>query len=148
MTIGDLIGPNQVIVGLRSGDKAQLLQELAHRASVATALDPSTIFSALQARENLGSTGLGKGFALPHARLQALHAPFALFVRLARPIEFAAIDERPVDLVILLLTPANGGQQHLATLAAISRPMRDAAFVQRLRRAPDAAGLYRLLQSA
>jgi nitrogen PTS system EIIA component len=148
MTIGDLIGPDQVIVGLRLGDKTQLLQELANRAAVATGLDPSTIFSALQARENLGSTGLGKGFALPHARLQGLHAPFALFVRLARPIEYAAIDERPVDLAILLLTQANGGQQHLASLAALSRPMREAAFVQRLRQAPDAEALHLLLQSA
>jgi PTS system nitrogen regulatory IIA component len=148
MTIGDLIGPDQVIVGLRSGDKAQLLQELANRGAVATALDASTIFSALLARENLGSTGLGKGFALPHARFQALDAPYALFVRLARPIDFAAIDERPVDIVIMLLTQANGGNQHLATLAAVSRPMREAAFVQKLRQASDAAALYRLLQSA
>ena len=66
-------------------------------------------------------------------------------MRLARPIDFAAIDERPVDLVILLLTPADGGNQHLATLAALSRPLRDEAFVQRLRQAPDAAVLHRML---
>jgi PTS system nitrogen regulatory IIA component len=148
MTIGDLIGPDRVIVGLRPGDKTQLLQELANRAAIATTLDASTIFSALQARENLGSTGLGKGFALPHARLEALNAPYALFVRLARPIDFTAIDERPVDLVILLLTQANGGNQHLATLAAVSRPMRDAAFVQKLREAPDAAAAHRVLARA
>ncbi len=106
------------------------------------------ILDALQAREVLGSTGLGKGFALPHARLDALSKFFALFVRLARPIDFAAIDGRPVDLVILLLTPANAGSQHLATLAALSRPLRDEAFVQRLRRAPDAAGVHVLLDSA
>ena len=145
MTIGDLIGPDQVIVGLRLGDKTQLLQELANRAAVATGLDPSTIFSALQSRENLGSTGLGKGFALPHARLDGLNEPFALFVRLGRPIDFAAIDEKPVDLVILLLGPADGSNQHLATLAALSRPLRDAAFVQRLRQAPDAAALHSVL---
>jgi PTS system nitrogen regulatory IIA component len=145
MTIGGLIGPDQIIVGLRPGDKTQLLRELANRAAVATALDPSTIFGALQARENLGSTGLGKGFALPHARLQKLNAPYALFVRLARPIDFRAIDERPVDLVILLLTQASGGNQHLATLAAVSRPMRDGAFVQKLREAQDAAAVHRVL---
>src|SRR5215472_19226206 len=121
MTVGDLIGPDGVIVGLRPGDKTQLLQELANRAAVATSLEASAIFGALQARENLGSTGLGKGFALPHARLEALSETFALFVRLARPIDFEAIDERPVDLVILLLSPANGGNHHLATLAALSR---------------------------
>jgi nitrogen PTS system EIIA component len=147
MTIGDLIGPDRVIVGLRPGDKTQLLQELANRAA-ATSLDAAAIFSALQARENLGSTGLGKGFALPHARLQALKAPYALFARLARPIDFAAIDEQPVDIVILLLTEADGGNRHLATLAAVSRPMRDTAFVQKLRQAPDAAALHLLLQGA
>lgn len=148
MTIGDLIGLDRVIVGLRPGDKAQLLQELSNRAAAATSLDAGEVFDALQARENLGSTGLGKGFALPHARLQALKAPYALFARLARPIDFAAIDEQPVDIVILLLTQADGGNQHLATLATVSRPMRDAAFVQKLRQAPDAAALHRLLQGA
>ncbi len=148
MTIGDLIGPDRVIVGLRCTDKAQLLQELANRAAVATALDASTILSALQTRENLRSTGLGKGFALPHARLEALSAPYALFVRLARPIDFAAIDERSVDIVILLLSQANGGNQHLATLAAVSRPMRNAAFVQKLREAQDAAAVHRVLAGA
>jgi PTS system nitrogen regulatory IIA component len=68
-----------------------------------------------------------------------------LFVRLGRPIDFAAIDEKPVDLVILLVSPADGGNQHLAMLAALSRPLRDAAFVQRLRQAPDAATLHRAL---
>jgi nitrogen PTS system EIIA component len=145
MMIGDIIGEDRVVVGLRVSDKAQLLQDLAGRAATALGLDRRTIFDALQSREALGSTGLGKGFALPHARLDALSEPFALFARLARPIDFAAIDERPVDLVIVLLSPANGGNQHLATLAALSRPLREAAFVQRLRQAPDATALHRML---
>jgi len=143
MTIGEIIGPDQVVVGLRCGDKAQVLQELAGRAAAALGLDRAAIFDALVMRENLGSTGLGKGFALPHARLETLERPFALFARLARAIDFEAIDEKPVDLVILLLSP--GGNQHLATLAALSRPLRDAAFVQRLRQAPDAGAVHRLL---
>jgi PTS system nitrogen regulatory IIA component len=148
MAIGDIIGPERVEVGLRVAEKTQLLQELAGRAATALGLDRRTIFEALLARENLGSTGLGKGFALPHARLDAVHQPFAWFVRLARPIEFAAIDEKPVDLVILLLTPANGGNHHLATLAALSRPLRDAGFVQKLRQARDAAAVHGLLAGA
>ena len=143
MPIGELIGVSNVIVGLRVGDKTQLLRELARRAALALSLDQRLILDALQAREDLGSTGLGKGFALPHARLDALSQFFALFVRLARPIDFAAIDDRPVDLVILLLTPANAGNQHLATLAALSRPLRDEAFVRRLRQAPGAAAVVR-----
>ncbi|MEJ0015791.1 MAG: PTS sugar transporter subunit IIA [Acetobacteraceae bacterium] len=147
MTVGEIIGPERVVVGLRVADKAQLLQDLAGRAALALGRDRRAIFEALQAREALGSTGLGKGFALPHARLEALAAPFALFVRLARPIDFASIDEKPVDLVILLLSPPDGGNQHLATLAALSRPLRDAVFVQKLRQAADAAALHRLLAS-
>ena len=123
MTIGDLIGSNNVIDGLRAADKTQLLQELARRAGAALSLDQRVILDALQARENLGSTGLGKGFALPHARLDGL----------------------PVNLMIFLLTPANAGNQHLATLAALARPLRNEAFVQRLRQAPDAIALHKLL---
>ena len=145
MKITDVIEPGQVIVGLRAADKTQLLNELAGRAAAALALDRRMIFDALVARENLGSTGLGKGFALPHARLDGLRQPFALFVRLGRPIDFDAIDEKPIDLVILLLTPTSGSTQHLATLAAVSRPLRDELFVQRLRQAPNAAAVHKLL---
>lgn len=148
MKITDLIGPDRVIVGLRAADKNQLLLELAGRAATALTLDRRMIFDALVARETLGSTGLGKGFALPHARLEGLQQPFALFVRLGRAIDFASIDEKPIDLVILLLTPTNGANQHLATLAAVSRPLRDDLFVQRLRQAPDAAAVHKLLAGA
>jgi PTS system nitrogen regulatory IIA component len=148
MTIGDIIGSDRVVIGVRASDKTQLLRELADRAATALSLESRTIFEALQARENLGSTGLGKGFALPHARIEGLPRRFALFVRLARPIDFTAIDSRPVDLVILLLTPADAGNQHLATLAALSRPLREESFLQRLRRAPDATALHQLLVKA
>jgi PTS system nitrogen regulatory IIA component len=147
MKVGDLIGPDRVIVGLRVADKTQLLQELAGRAATALTLNRRAIFDALLARENLGSTGLGKGFALPHARLEDLPSTYALFVRLARPIDFASIDERPVDLAILLLTPADGANHHLTTLATLSRPLRDDTFVRRIRQAPDATALHGLLAS-
>jgi mannitol/fructose-specific phosphotransferase system IIA component len=104
MTIGELIGANHVIVGLRVASKTQLLQELARRVGAALSLDQRMILDALQTRENLGATGLGKGFALPHARLGVLQRSFVLFVRLSRPIDFGSIDGLPVDLVILLLT--------------------------------------------
>ena len=93
-------------MGLRVADKAQLAAGTgAAGARRRCRWTSGVMLDALQARENLGSTGLGKGFALPHARLDALPRIFALFVRLARPIDFAAIDGQPVDLVMLLLTP-------------------------------------------
>jgi PTS system nitrogen regulatory IIA component len=145
VAIGDLLDASQVSVGLRVADKAQLLAELAQRAATALSLPPTVVLRALQAREQLGSTGLGKGFALPHARLGNLPRPYALLLRLARPIDFAAIDDRPVDLVVLLLTPDSAGGQHLAALAALARPFRDDRLVQRLREAPSAAVLHRAL---
>jgi len=144
MTIGDIIPPDQVVVGLRGLDKTHLLQDLAGRAARATSLEARAVFDALLLRENLGSTGLGKGFALPHARLEGLSRRYALFARLARPIDFTAIDGRPVDLLILLLAPADGAD-HLSTLAALSRPLRDEPFLQQLRAAPDAPAIHRLL---
>jgi PTS system nitrogen regulatory IIA component len=148
MAIGTIIGPDQVLVGVRVSDKTQLLRMLADRAALALNLDGQRIFDALLRRENLGSTGFSNGFALPHARLEAFYGRFALFARLVRPIEFAAVDGRPVDLVILLLTPADASSEHLTTLAALARPMRDEGLLRRLRGVPDAEALYRMLASA
>ena len=148
MALGDLIEPEQVVVGLRVADKAQLLAELSRRAAAALSLDQPALLRALQAREQLGSTGLGRGFALPHARLPGLPRIFALLARLGRPIDYEAVDDRPVDLAVLLLTPESAASQHLATLAALSRPFRDEWFMQQVRKAPDAAALHRVLAGA
>lgn len=148
MNVTDLIGPDHIVVGLRVSDKPQLLQELARRAASALKQDPDALLKALQAREQLGSTGIGKGFAVPHARLDTLTRPFALFVKLARPIDFAAVDEKPVDIAVLLLSPEADASSHLATLAAVCRPARDPAFLQRLRNAADASEIHRLLAVA
>lgn len=148
MAVGDLIGPGDVVVGLRVADKAQLLGELARRAAAALSLKQPDLLRALQAREQLGSTGLGRGFALPHARLPGLPRIYACLARLGRAIDFEAVDDKPVDLVVLLLTPELAASQHLATLAALSRPFRDEAFVQQVRKAPDAAALHKVLAGA
>ncbi len=148
MRIADLIAPAQVVAGLRVPDKPQLLAELARRSAAATGIDVSSILTALQTREQLGSTGLGQGFALPHARIEGLTAFFGLFARLARPIDFQAIDGQPVDLVFLLLIPPNADTEHVAALAAIARPIRDRQFVRELRQAKDAAALRERLASA
>ncbi|HUN39135.1 MAG TPA: PTS sugar transporter subunit IIA [Acetobacteraceae bacterium] len=147
MPLGDLIGSDQVVAGLRVADKGQLLAELSRRAAAALSLPQSIVLQALLAREQLGSTGLGRGFALPHARLPQLSRVYALLARLARPIDYEAVDEKPVDLVVLLLTPESAANQHLATLAALSRPFREEAFVAQVRKAPDAAGIWKLLAS-
>jgi nitrogen PTS system EIIA component len=148
MRIADLIAPAQVLAGLRVQDKAQLLTELTRRSAAATGIEVPAILTALQTREQLGPTGLGHGFALPHARIDGLTAFFGLFARLPRPIDFQAIDSQPVDLVFLLLIPPNANAEHVAALAAIARPIRDRQFVRELRQAKDAAALYERLVSA
>jgi PTS system nitrogen regulatory IIA component len=146
MDLATLIPPGRVVLGLRAADKAAVLAAVAARAAAALGLPMPVVLDALAARERLGSTGLGRGFALPHARLPGVGGFFGLFVRLARPVAFEAVDGAPVDLVVLLLIPAAAaGEDHVAALAAVARRMRDEAVLARLRAAADAASVVALL---
>lgn len=145
MDLADLIGPDRVVFAARASSKQQLLQELASRAATLLNLDARAIFSSVQAREELGSAGLGNGFALPHARVEGLDRLFGLFTRLNRPIHFDSIDGKPVDLVFLLLIPPTAGSEHLGALAAVARLLRDQEFAARLRKAASATALCDLL---
>jgi PTS system nitrogen regulatory IIA component len=145
MDIADFITPDRIALDLRVRDKAGLLQELARRAEASgSGLPAGDILAALRSREELGSTGLGKGFALPHARIDGLTRFVGLFARLARPIDYDAIDGAPVDLVFLLLMPVESGNNNVTALAAVSRRFRDAAALARLRKS-DAAGALGVL---
>ncbi len=148
MDIAKLLNEDCVIASLRVSDKAQLIQELAHRAAATLNLPQKKIFDALEAREKLGSTGLGRGFALPHARIEGLDRFFGLFARLARPIAYDAVDDQPVDLVFLLLMPASAGSEHMSIMAAISRRIRDDDLASRLRKGGTPATLCELLAKA
>ena len=145
MDLASLVDPSRVVFGARANNKEQLLLDLASRAAASLNLDPKAIFNALRAREELGSTGLGEGFALPHARIEGLDRLFGMFARLKRPVHFDSVDAKPVDLVFLLLTPATAQGEHLAALAAVSRHLRDKEFAARLRRASSVAALCSLL---
>jgi PTS system nitrogen regulatory IIA component len=145
MEIASFTAQNGVITQLRVATKAQALQELAKRAAAAVGLDEQAIHAALNERERLGSTGIGKRVALPHARVRGLDRIHGFFARLERPIEFDAIDEQPVDLVFLLLAPEGAGKDHLSALACISRLFRNPETCARLRKAEDAAALYAIL---
>ena len=145
MDFANLIEPNRVVFGVRASNKQQLLQDLASRAAALLNLDAESILNALQLREELGSTGLGNGFALPHARVEGLDRLFGMFARLHRPVHFDSIDGKPVDLVFLLLIPPTAGSEHLGALAAVARQLRDQEFAARLRKAPSIAALCSLL---
>jgi nitrogen PTS system EIIA component len=149
MNLSDLIPRENVLVGVKAADKPAALHAVSARAATATGLPAEAIVGALQKRESLGSTGLGRGFAVPHARIEGLDHFYCLFVRLARPIDFEAIDGKPVDLVCLLLIPERPGNDHVVALSAIARQMRPDSALADVRRAKTADAVYaRLVQEA
>jgi PTS system nitrogen regulatory IIA component len=135
----------QAVRVIRAESKAQILSVLADSFAAVYALDPAHVLERILEREALGSTGFGRGVAIPHARIGGLTRPVAAFLRLERPVEFAAADGMPVDCVFGLLSPDQAGAVHLQALAAISRLMRDDRMHGRLLAAPDADSLYALL---
>jgi PTS system nitrogen regulatory IIA component len=145
MDIAELITPQNIVANLKVANKRQLLQELARRAAPLVALHEKTIFDTLLERERLGSTGIGSGTAVPHGRLANLPRIFGFFARLEKPIPFDSVDDQPVDLVFLLLTPDSAGADHLKALARVSRLFRDRAVCTKLRGTDRADALYALL---
>jgi PTS system nitrogen regulatory IIA component len=146
LEIADLLtGPEAVLASVKASGKKALLAELASRAATLFKVDERRLFDRLLERERLGSTGIGGGIAIPHARLSALTKPVGLFARLAQPIDFEAIDERPVDIVFLLVAPEGAGADHLKALARVSRLLRDRNLVEKLRATEKADALYALL---
>lgn len=145
MQISEIISSDAILPALKATSKKQLLQELAQAAAKITGLDPRHIFETLLQREKLGSTGLGQGIAIPHGKFAALTRVTGLFARLQTPVDFEAADDRPVDLVFLLMAPESAGADHLKALARISRLLRDPSLVAKLRGTQDAASLYAIL---
>jgi nitrogen PTS system EIIA component len=147
MEIKDFLAPSQVMIDVRASDKARLLQELARRAAATLGLAADPVSGALLKREELGSTGTGGGVAIPHARLDGVSKPFGMLVRLAKAIDFDAIDGQPVDIVFLLLLPANPQGEQLNALACAARALRDPDVVRNLRCAVDDAALYHAVEN-
>lgn len=146
MEIADLLtGPEAVLASVKTSGKKALLAELASRAADLYALDERRLFDRLVEREALGSTGVGGGIAIPHGRVATIASPCGLFARLAQPVAFDAIDERPVDVVFLLMAPEGAGADHLKALARVSRLLRDRSLVDKLRATESAEALYALL---
>ena len=145
MEIADLLRPEQVIAHLRATSKKQALQDLARRAAQTSGQNERAIFDVLMERERLGTTGVGNGIAIPHGKLPTLDRLYGLFARLDHPIDFDAIDERPVDLIFLLLAPESAGADHLKALARVSRLLRDKTACEKLRGTDDQEALYALL---
>jgi PTS system nitrogen regulatory IIA component len=138
------IKPEAVRV-VQAESKRDALDQISSLLAVGWRLDSAQVLEHLEEREALGSTGFGRGVAIPHARVPDLNRPVAALLKLERPIDFQAADGLPVDLVFGLLSPANSGAAHLQALAEISRLVRDERVHEALTDAPDAEALYSLL---
>ena len=145
MEISELLTPRSVVAQLRVTGKKQALQEIARRAAATTGINDRRIYDVLAERERLGTTGIGRGVAIPHGKLAELTRVYGLFARLDRPIAFESIDNQPVDLVFVLLAPLDAGAEHLKALAMVSRLLRDRTICEKLRGTDNPDALYALL---
>jgi nitrogen PTS system EIIA component len=148
MDLGDMLTREGVIPSLKAKTKKQALQDLSERASALTGIADRIILDAMLQRERLGSTGLGRGIAIPHVKLPKLDRIHCLFARLDQPIDFESLDKEPVDLVFLLLAPEHASGDHLKALARISRLLREPGTLERLRAARDKLSLFSMLTSS
>jgi PTS system nitrogen regulatory IIA component len=147
----ELFSAETVIVGVNASSQKQLFQDIATRlvdAHGLTDIAIRDIVSAAIERERLGSTGVGNGVALPHARIAGLDKVVAAFVRLSDPMDFDSVDGRPVDLVAFLLAPDSAAGAHLRALARVSRTLRREENRSRLRSAPDALSVFTILSDS
>jgi nitrogen PTS system EIIA component len=142
MKISDLLSPNDVMIDVRASNKRQLLQELAVKAADNLDLRIDQVAPYLLKREELGSTGIGRGVAIPHARLPDVQRPYGLLARLKAPIEFDAIDGQGVDIVFVLLLPAAAESGQIGALAQVARTLRPEENLARLRAAKNTSELY------
>jgi PTS system nitrogen regulatory IIA component len=148
MKISDFLSPADVALDVRESDKARLLQQLSSQAAAKVGLSANEVCTQIIKREELGSTGVGNGVALPHARLQGLTTPFGVFARLRHGIDFEAIDSQPVNIVFLLLLPDGTGASQLNALASVARALRDPETLQRIRSAADRDSLFQAIVDA
>ena len=145
MELADILAERAVLYCTTVKTKNQLFEDLAARAADLTGQPVQTILDAVKGREELGSTGLGNGIAIPHGKIAGLKHLTALFARLEQPIEFDAVDDQPVDIVVMLLAPAGSGADHLKALSRFARMLRTEHVVDALRRNTDPAKIHALL---
>jgi PTS system nitrogen regulatory IIA component len=142
MNIKTFLSADDVTVDVEAHGKSSLLKSLSRRAAAALGLCVDTVTDQIERRDELGSTGIGGGVSIPHARLREVKKPFGLLARLKEPIDFEAVDGRPVDIVFLLLLPAASQLEQLNALAAVARKLRDPEVLRLLRAAPNAPALH------
>lgn len=148
MILSQFLDFEAIRIDLVANNKRQLLNQLAQVAGQRLSVDPTLIADSIGEREKLGSTGFGGGVAIPHGKLAGLERVYALVARLSTPVDYKAIDGGKVDLVFLLLSPPDAGAEHLKALAAVSRLVRNAALVEKMRGARSRDALAAVLLGA
>lgn len=148
MDFSELLKPEAVKVVSAVSSKKRLMHDVADLADTAAGIPAASAVEALLEREALGPTGVGKGVALPHARLDGLSHVQGVFIMLETPVDFDSVDRQPVDLVFGLFAPQGAGVEHLKALALVSRTLRDASICAKLRANPDASKLHAILTEA
>ena len=142
MKISDFLTPTDALIDMRVSQKQQLLQALSRKAAASLGVQADYVASELLKREDLGSTGMGSGVAIPHARLPMVKRPHGIIARLKPPLDFDAIDGQSVDLVFMLLLPAPPEADQLTALALVARTLKAPGTLVRLRQAKTASDLY------
>lgn len=145
MNLGDLLDLRAIAPRVGGSSKRQVLSGIADIAARAFGVSPEAVLDALLEREAAGSTGVGCGVAVPHARIEGLKRLHAVFVRLEQPVAFEAVDDQPVDLLFALFAPKAANSEHLRALARVSRLLREADIRERLRQAKTAEAIYATL---
>lgn len=145
MDLKDIMNADAVRFSSHTSSKKRLLQEISEQAASVYGLDASDVVAALTEREKLGSTGVGRGVAIPHARFEGLDRIYGFFTRLEKPVDFDSVDRQPVDLIFIILAPQKEGAEHLKALALVSRTLRSENTCAKLRANNDSATLYNLL---
>ena len=148
MQLSDFLDFDAINTRLSGGNKRSLLQQLANLAGQRLGAEPGLTLASVAEREQLGSTGFGQGVAIPHGKIEGLSRIYCLFARAAEPVDYKAIDGRPVDLVFLLLSPPDAGAEHLKALAAVSRVTRHVPTLEKMRGARSRDALTAVLMGA
>lgn len=145
MELADILSEESVLFCTDIKTKQHVLKRAAEVAARVTGHSEAELFEALSDRESLGSTGLGNGIAVPHGKVAGLKGVTAVFIKLPDPVDFEAVDDQPVDLVMMLLAPLGAGADHLKALARVARILRTDSVADALRRTSDPARLYAIL---
>ena len=148
MQLSDFLDFDAIKPALPAGNKRVLLQQMTQLAAQRLGLDVAPLLASVVERERLGSTGFGQGVAIPHGKVEGVGRIYGLFARLAEPIDYKAVDGGRVDLVFLLLSPPDAGAEHLKALATISRVVRHAPTLEKMRGARSGDALAAVLLGA